>query len=235
MTLPENPICVAVDSADLPRAVALAGKLSDSVGMIKLGMEFFYACGLDGYEQVAAIGLPVFVDLKLHDIPNTVAAGLSSLMRLSPAPVIVNVHATGGPGMLKAAARAVDGRCKLIAVTILTSLDNDDLTAVGLDERPSNQHAASLARLALECGLDGVVCSPHDLKDIRKACGNDFLTVVPGIRPADASRHDQKRIATPRQAISAGADILVIGRAITGAGDPAAAARQISASLAGTA
>ena len=227
-----NPICVALDTPDLDRAVALARGLKPHVGFMKVGMEFFYAHGIPGYAKVAAEGLPIFLDLKLHDIPNTVGMAMKSLMRLDPKPAIVNVHATGGLDMMKAAADAVAGQSKLIAVTILTSLSDDDIWAAGFETAKDTQaHARSLAELSKAAGLDGVVCSPHDLTGIRHDLGRDFLTVVPGIRPADAATQDQKRVATPAAAIAAGADILVIGRAITGAADPAGAAQAILASL----
>ena len=223
-----NPICVALDTTDLERARNLAKVLAKHVGYMKVGMEFFYAHGAKGYEAVAAQGLPIFLDLKLHDIPNTVASGMKALMQLSPRPAIVNLHAQGGHDMMKAAADAVDGRSKLIAVTILTSLSNDDVWSAGLDRLlDTSAHATNLARLAKTAGLDGVVCSPLDLAGILNAVGKGFLTVVPGIRPAEQATHDQKRIATPQAALKAGADILVIGRAITTAADPATAAHKI--------
>jgi orotidine-5'-phosphate decarboxylase len=223
-----NPICVALDTPDIDRARSLAKALVPHVGYMKVGMEFFYAHGARGYAAVAAEGLPIFLDLKLHDIPNTVASGMKALMQLSPRPAIVNLHATGGLDMMKAAADAVDGRAKLIAVTVLTSLSNEDIWAVGFNAKlDTGAHAAVLAKLAKAAGLDGVVCSSHDLAGIRAATGSEFLTVVPGIRPAEGASHDQKRVATPKSAIAAGADILVIGRAITGAADPAVAARKI--------
>ena len=227
-----NPICAALDTPDLDRAIVLACTLKPHAGYLKIGMEFFYAHGASGYARVAAEGLPIFLDLKLHDIPNTVASAMAALMRLSPLPAIVNVHATGGLDMMKAAADAVAGRSKLIAVTILTSLSDDDIWAAGYETAKDTQsHARSLAEMAKRAGLDGVVCSPHDLSGIRHDLGREFLTVVPGIRPADAATQDQKRVATPADAIKAGADILVIGRAITGAADPARAAQNITASL----
>ena len=223
-----NPICVALDTPDIDRARALARALVPHVGYLKIGMEFFYAHGSRGYEAVAAEGLPIFLDLKLHDIPNTVASGMKALMQLSPRPAIVNLHATGGLDMMKAAADAVDGRAKLIAVTVLTSLSNEDIWASGFNAKlDTGAHAAVLAKLAKAAGLDGVVCSSHDLAGIRAATGSEFLTVVPGIRPAEGASHDQKRVATPKSAMAAGADILVIGRAITGAADPAVAAQKI--------
>lgn len=226
-----NPICVALDVPDVAKASALAKAIKPHVGMIKIGMEFFYANGAAGYEAVAAAGVPIFLDLKLHDIPNTVAQGLTSLVKLSPAPAIMNVHCSGGFDMMKAAKEAVGDQVKLIGVTILTSLSNDNLWASGFDARKTDEHALNLAKLAHEAGLDGVVCSPLDLPLIRASLPRSFLTVVPGIRPVDASAHDQKRIATPKAAMDAGADILVIGRAITGAADPAKAAATIFESL----
>jgi orotidine-5'-phosphate decarboxylase len=223
-----NPICVALDTPDLDRARALARALKPHVGYLKIGMEFFYAHGAKGYEAVAAEGLPIFLDLKLHDIPNTVAEGMRSLMRLQPGPAIFNLHASGGMAMMQAAAEAIGGRAKLIAVTLLTSLSNEDIWAAGFDAKlDTGAHAAVLAKLAKAAGLDGVVCSSHDLAGIRAATGPGFLTVVPGIRPAEDASHDQKRVATPKSAMAAGADILVIGRAITGAADPAVAAQKI--------
>ncbi len=225
-----NPICVALDTPELERAVSLAKLLLGHVGMMKIGMEFFYAHGFRGYEAVASTGIPIFLDMKLHDIPNTVAQGMKSLMALKPA--ITNIHATGGLDMMKAARQAVQGDTKLIAVTILTSLSNENIWAAGFDSRTTDGHALNLAKLTHEAGLDGVVCSPLDLAHIRNALPRSFLTVVPGIRPADAAIHDQKRVATPKTAVEAGADILVIGRAITAAADPAQAAYDILQSLA---
>ena len=232
--MPANPICVALDTPDLDHAVALAKALKPHVGWAKVGMEFFYAHGLAGYARVAETGLPIFLDLKLHDIPNTVASAMKALMRIDPTPGIVNLHATGGLDMMKAAADAVDGCAKLIAVTILTSLSVDDIWAAGFETAKNTEgHARALAELTKRAGLDGVVCSPHDLVGIRHDLGRDFLTVVPGIRPADAAVQDQKRVATPEAALAAGADILVIGRAITGAKDPAKAAQDILGTLHG--
>jgi orotidine-5'-phosphate decarboxylase len=228
----KNPICVALDTPELPRALELAKLLHGHVGMLKIGMEFFYAHGAMGYEALGAAGIPIFLDMKLHDIPNTVAQGLRSLLKLAPAPTITNVHATGGLDMMKAARDAVGPETKLIAVTILTSLSNEDMWAAGFarDQKTDDQ-ALGLAELTHLAGLDGVVCSPLDLQAIRTKLPRKFLTVVPGIRPADISAHDQKRVATPKSAMDAGADVLVIGRAITGAADPALAAQSILESL----
>lgn len=230
----QNPLCVALDTPDLARAISLAKALSGTVGYVKLGMEFYFAHGPKGYEQVAATGVPVFLDLKLHDIPNTVAQGLTSLMKLDPVPAIVNVHASGGRPMLTAAAEAVAGRARLIAVTILTSLSDSDIHEAGYDPaRNTAEQARDMALLVKTSGLDGVVCSPLDIANIKQVTGPGFLTIVPGIRPADSAVGDQKRIATPQAAMAAGADILVIGRPITGAADPVAAALTILESLHG--
>ncbi len=223
-------VCVALDMPDAKAAAGLARRLWGAVDMLKVGMELFYAAGPEGYARVADAGLPIFLDLKLHDIPNTVARGLSSLLKLAPPPAILNVHASGGPAMLRAAAEAVDGKAKLVAVTVLTALGEDDLDAIGL-AGPPREAVLRLARLAKESGLDGVVCSPGEVEAIRAALGEDFLTIVPGIRPAGAAMNDQKRAATPEAAQAAGADILVIGRPITKAADPVAAAAAIRAAL----
>ena len=227
----KNPICVALDTPDVAKAVALAKAVKSSVGMMKIGMEFFYAHGVAGYEAVAREGVPIFLDLKLHDIPNTVAQGLKSLLKLAPAPAILNVHCSGGFNMMKAAKDAVGDRAKLIGVTILTSLSNENIWAAGFDPRKTDEHTLNMSRLAHEAGLDGVVCSPLDLTAIRTHLPRSFLTVVPGIRPVDAAAHDQKRIATPKAAVNSGADLLVIGRAITNAADPAKAAADIFESV----
>lgn len=233
----ENPVCVALDVADIDRGEALARRLAGEVGMIKIGMEMFYGHGRSGYMRLARHGLPVFLDLKLHDIPNTVARALMALMSLEPRPAITNIHVGCGRASLEAAADVVAGleppRPQLIGLTVLTSLNDDDLSEIGMRaDMTSLDHVAAQARLARECGLDGVVCSPRDVARVKAECGSDFLAVTPGIRPPDAGRGDQKRTATPAGAVAAGSDVLVIGRPITQAGDPVAAARQIVASLA---
>jgi orotidine-5'-phosphate decarboxylase len=176
---------------------------------------------------------PLFLDLKFHDIPNTVAAALKAALTLTP--FLVNVHVAGGPAMLRAAvaaaASAGEVRPRVLGVTVLTSLDDADLTAVGL-RGPASERALAMARLAQACGLDGVVCSAHELAAIRAACGPAFLLVVPGIRPAGAAPGDQKRVMTPARAMALGADYLVIGRPITAAADPALALDGIAAELA---
>jgi orotidine-5'-phosphate decarboxylase len=232
-----NPIFCAVDTTDAVAAAALATRLGGSVGGLKLGLEFFTAHGPEGYRALAASGLPIFLDLKFHDIPNTVAAAVRSIAPLAPA--ITTVHAGGGPAMMRAAAEAARemeaktgvARPKIVGVTVLTSMDADDLEATGVGG-PMQDQVLRLAVLAKESGLDGVVCSPREIEAVRAECGSDFLLVVPGIRPAGAAVGDQKRVMTPAEALARGADVLVIGRPITGAQDPAAAAAEIAAGLA---
>lgn len=228
-----NPIFCALDTTDEARAATLAQGLKGSVGGVKLGMEFFFARGPQGYARVAEAGLPIFLDLKLHDIPNTVAGGIRAVLPLKPA--IVNVHAAGGLAMMRAAAAAAKeagaARPLVIAVTMLTSLDRSDLAQTGVAGTPVD-HVARLAHLAAEAGLDGVVCSAHEIERLRAEFGREFKLVVPGIRPADGDLGDQKRVMTPADALALGADVLVIGRPITGAENPRAAAQAIAASLA---
>jgi orotidine-5'-phosphate decarboxylase len=230
MTIFANPIAVAIDRSDLGEAERLTDALIGHVGCVKIGMEFFHAQGREGYERLARKGVPVFLDLKLHDIPNTVARTLDHLMTLAPRPAVVNVHASGGREMIAAAASAVAGRSKLIAVTVLTSLGDEDLEEMGLGE--PRELSMTLARLAKRAGADGVVCSPLETTLIKRELGKDFLAVVPGVRPQSAAIGDQRRVATPRQALAAGADLLVIGRPITGASDPREAAKAIGGELA---
>ena len=225
-----NPIYCALDTGDADTAARLAGAIRGAVGGIKLGLEFFLANGPAGVTRAAA-GLPLFLDLKLHDIPNTVAGAVRSIAPLGVA--MTTLHASGGAAMLKAAvAAAKDGPNPpwLLGVTILTSLDEAALPAIGFAGSVS-ESVRRLAALAQDAGLDGAVCSPHEVETLRHQCGPGFKLVVPGIRPAGAEAGDQKRVMTPEEAIAAGADILVIGRPITGAPDPAGAARAIAASL----
>jgi orotidine-5'-phosphate decarboxylase len=223
-----NPVFVALDTPDLEYALALAAQLRPFVGGIKLGLEFFTAHGADGVRAFSDAGVPIFLDLKFHDIPNTVAGALRAAAALDVA--IVNVHAAGGEAMMKAAREAAGAKTKVIAVTVLTSLADNDLTAMG-QLPPAREQVLRLAALTKDSGLDGVVCSAHEIAVLRHALGPDFLLVVPGIRPAGAALGDQSRVMTPAEAFAAGADILVIGRPITGAADPVAAARDIAQSL----
>lgn len=225
-------IYVALDTTDVSYAVELAQKLKGLVGGMKVGKEFFTANGPQGVAAIRDVGMPVFLDLKFHDIPNTVAGAIRAAKPI--APQIINVHAQGGPEMLKQAANAGrDAGIPLtIAVTILTALDQEDLKAIGVNDNIEDQ-VVRLAKLTQDNGLDGVVCSAKEIAPIRTACGPDFKLIVPGIRPAWAAKGDQKRVMTPRDAVIAGADILVIGRPITQADDPVEAAQKIAHELEG--
>jgi len=222
-----NPIFVAIDTPELDRAVALAEAVRDHAGGVKLGLEFFSARGPDGVRRIAELGLPIFLDVKLHDIPNTVAKAVEALARLEPA--ILTVHASGGREMLTAAKRAAAASTKVVAVTLLTSLDKADLDEIGIVRSPADQ-VARLTRLARDAGVDGVVCSGAEIAEARAAWPDGFF-VVPGIRPAGADLGDQKRVVTPSRALEDGANVLVIGRPITGADDPNKAIMEIVAGL----
>lgn len=218
---PANPLIVALDVSDLVEAEALARELAPHVGMLKVGMELFWAHGPEAVRRVAAHA-PVFVDAKLHDIPNTVERASANIARLGVA--MFNVHALGGEAMMRAALRGVERAVTesavappvVIAVTVLSSQSGEDLAS-----------PASLAFEAKSAGLDGVVVSGDDVEDVRAACGESFALVVPGVRPEGSNGHDQVRVLTPLAAVEKGADFLVIGRPITGAADPAGVARAI--------
>jgi len=240
-----NPIYLALDLPRLDAAEALARKVKAHVGGLKLGLEFFCAHGAHGVHELAKLGLPIFLDLKLHDIPNTVAAACQAIHVLQPA--IITVHAAGGRAMMEDAKAAAGEHTKVVAVTVLTSLDAADLAATGIGGSPQAQ-ALRLAELAHEAGLDGIVCSGHEVGAVHQQWKDGFF-VVPGLRPSDASAMaavgasssqthpvagalgDQKRVVTPREARDAGASVLVIGRPIARAEDPATAARAIEATL----
>jgi len=226
---PASRIFVSIDTPEIESARTLASQVAGIVGGIKLGLEFFVAQGPAGIRAVVSgVELPLFLDLKLHDIPNTVAASVRSVLPLQPG--FLPLHAGGGPAMMRAAAEAAAmtdlRRPKLLGVTVLTSLDEDDLIAVG-QTVPMLDQVRRLAALAQSAGLDGVVCSPAEVAALRSDCGPDFVLMVPGIRPAGSATGDQKRVMTPRDAVEQGADYLVIGRPITQAPDPAQAARNI--------
>ena len=226
-----NPVYVALDTTDLDYALQLAERVRPSIGGLKLGLEFFTARGAEGVRAFTDRGLPIFLDLKFHDIPNTVAGACRAAAQLGVS--ITNIHAQGGAAMMRAARDAVKGvnpATRLIAVTMLTSLGDEDLPGLGLMPPVSDQ-VLRLASLAQQCGLDGVVCSAHEIEPLRRELGPDFLLVVPGIRPAGAALGDQRRVMGPKEAMDAGASVLVIGRPVTGAADPAQAARDIAQSL----
>jgi orotidine-5'-phosphate decarboxylase len=222
-----NRIFVALDTPDLERARGVATRVRHHVGGVKLGLEFFAANGPAGVRALEELGLPVFLDLKLHDIPNTVAKAVQALAPLAPA--VLTVHASGGRAMLEDARAAAHPDTKVVAVTMLTSLDASDLAATGVSGSP-HDHVLRLAALAEEAGLDGIVCSGAEVKAAHAQWPKGFF-VVPGVRPADGAVGDQKRVVTPRQALDDGASILVVGRPITQAEDPDAAARAIAGTL----
>lgn len=222
-----NPVYLALDVPQLDAARALAEKVKAHVGGFKVGLEFFCAHGHHGAHEIAQVGLPIFLDLKLHDIPNTVAGAMQAIHVLEPA--IVTVHASGGRAMMEDAKAAAAENCKVVAVTMLTSLDKRDLERTGVAGSARDQ-VMRLAELAEAAGLDGVVCSGHEVGAVRKQWKDGFF-VVPGLRPGGNATADQKRVVTPRQARDDGASVLVIGRPISRAEDPVAAARAIEATL----
>jgi orotidine-5'-phosphate decarboxylase len=222
-----SPIYVAIDTPDIAQAKAVANRTRAHIGGIKLGLEFFCAHGQHGVREMAELGLPIFLDLKLHDIPNTVAKAVQTLSPIEPA--ILTVHASGGRAMLEDAKAAAPVHTKVVAVTMLTSLDASDLAATGVGGSAHDQ-VLRLTDLARESGIDGIVCSGVEVAAAKAAWPKGFF-VVPGVRPADGPAGDQKRVVTPRAALDAGASILVIGRPITQAEDPDGAARAISATL----
>jgi orotidine-5'-phosphate decarboxylase len=222
-----NPLYLALDLPRLDAAEALARKVKSHVGGIKLGLEFFCTHGHHGVLELAKVGLPIFLDLKLHDIPNTVAGAMQAIHVLQPS--IVTIHAAGGRAMMEDAKAAAGEHCKVVAVTVLTSLDDRDLGAIGVGSNAHDQ-ALRLADLAHSAGIDGIVCSGHEVGAIRQQWKDGFF-VVPGLRPADGVLGDQKRSVTPRAARDAGASVLVVGRPISRAEDPLAAARAIEATL----
>lgn len=222
-----NPVYLALDLPQLDAAKALANKVKSHVGGIKLGLEFFCAHGHHGVHEIAQIGLPIFLDLKLHDIPNTVAGAMQAIHVLEPA--IITIHASGGRAMMEDAKAAAGERCKVVAVTMLTSLDENDLMRTGVSGSAHDQ-VMRLAELAEKAGLDGVVCSGQEVGAVHKQWKDGFF-VVPGLRLPDGKAGDQKRTVTPREARDNGASVLVVGRPISRAEDPLHAARQIEATL----
>ncbi len=233
---PSDRIFCALDTIDVEAAVELSKQLQGTVGGVKLGLEFYCANGAKGFEAVAKTGMPIFLDLKFHDIPNTVAGAIRAVAPLQPS--ILTIHTQGGHAMMKRAAEtAAEEAAKLgvekpwvVGVTILTSLDDTDLAQMAV-QHGTEEQVPLLANLANDSGLDGIVCSPKEIALVRANLGEEFKLVVPGIRPAGSAAGDQKRVMTPMDAVSAGASVLVIGRPITQADDPAAAAQAIANSL----
>ena len=222
---PRDRLIVALDVPEAGAARALVDRLAGRVGLFKIGSQVFTAAGPDLVREIVARGDKVFLDLKFHDIPNTVAGAVASASHLGVS--LVDVHGLGGRAMIEAAVGALPAMgTRLLAITILTSHDDETLDEIGVNGSVV-ESVRRLAQLAKEAGADGVVASPHEVQAIREACGRDFLIVTPGIRPAGAARDDQARLATPAAALAAGADYLVVGRPITEAADPAAAADAI--------
>ena len=233
---PRSSLIVALDFDALSTALSFAKQIANVVGMFKIGSQLFTSAGPEAVKQIAQLGSEIFLDLKFHDIPNTVAGAVLASASL-PGVQLVNVHALGGAAMLRAAAQAISAgvplgadRARLLAVTVLTSMDPKATREVGLGGTPATR-VVKLAQLAQKAGVDGVVASVQEAKAIRKACGRDFLIVTPGVRPkekaAGKKTDDQARTATPREAIQAGADFIVVGRPILAAADPRAAAQEI--------
>jgi orotidine-5'-phosphate decarboxylase len=222
-----NPVYLALDVPQLEAAKALAEKVKAHVGGFKLGLEFFFAHGHHGVHEIAHMGLPIFLDLKFHDIPNTVAGAMQAIHVIEPA--IVTVHASGGLAMMEDAKAAAGNGTKVVAVTMLTSLDESDLSGTGV-QGCAHEQVMRLAELAEKAGLDGVVCSGHEVAAVHEQWKEGFL-VVPGLRLAEGNQGDQKRVVTPREARDRGASVLVVGRPISRADDPAEAARAIEATL----
>lgn len=236
MNQQDNRLIVALDVADMAEVRSLVVALGGAVNYYKVGMQLFYSAGLECLTYLREQGKNIFLDFKMHDIPNTVAQGAASLTRLGVA--MINVHAAGGPTMMQMAAEKVTAtadslnilRPKLIAVTVLTSMNAAEWTALRHTDSIAEQ-VVHLAKMAKQSGLDGVVASPQEAVSIREACGSDFIIVTPGVRPQGAALNDQSRVATPAAALKAGAHYLVIGRPITAAADPLAAAQAILAEM----
>ena len=222
-----RPIYVAIDTPDLERARDIATRVRHHVGGIKLGLEFFSANGRSGIREMAELGLPIFLDLKFHDIPNTVGKAIQALRPLEPA--ILTVHAAGGRAMMEDAKAAAALGTKVVAVTMLTSLDERDLQRTGVNGNAREQ-VLRLAELAHAAGLDGIVCSGREVGEVHRQWRDGFF-VVPGLRTSGGAVGDQKRVVTPRQARDDGASVLVVGRPISRADEPLEAARAIEATL----
>ena len=227
----KNPIYCAIDTNDINYATTLIDKIKDSIGGIKLGLEFYTHCGIEGINKIKDIGLPIFIDLKLYDIPNTTKLALQGILNLKPE--FTTLHISGGSEMLTECVNirnSSQSQTGLIGVTVLTSFDDEGIKELGLSNSLDDQ-ALKLARLADKNMLDGIVCSPHEIKMIKQETSNKLKLIVPGIRSSNDNANDQKRTMSASEAINTGADVLVIGRPITMANDPAEAAYKIFKSL----
>ncbi len=222
-----NPIFCAIDTSDVDKAVALVDQISPHIGGIKLGLEFFTSCGLLGLEKIKKYELPIFVDLKLYDIPNTAKKALHNILKFDPK--YTTLHLSGGSEMLIECVNAkkeLNSRTKLIGVTMLTSFNDTSVSEIGI-EKSVNENVKQLTQLAVNCGMDGIVCSPLEISEVKNTHGSKLQIISPGIRSIENASNDQKRILSAKEAIDAGADILVVGRPITDAKDPARAAENI--------
>jgi orotidine-5'-phosphate decarboxylase len=229
----ESRVIVALDLSNAPDAEALVAGCGGLAGMLKVGKQLFVAAGPDIVRSIVGSGQKVFLDLKFHDIPNTVAKAAIEAARLGVS--MMTIHASGGPEMIRATRAALEAECGpdrpvILAVTVLTSMDAESLRAIGIDRTPRD-HVMRLARMAVEAGADGVVCSPEEITMLREALGPDPVIVTPGVRMPGQSADDQKRVATPAQAIADGADWIVVGRYVNQSEDPAGAIREVLASL----
>jgi len=230
---PRDRVCVALDVSDLDTAKSLVGRLADHIGFFKIGFELFTAAGPPAIGAVKDVGGRVFLDLKFHDIPATAARAAAAATTLGVS--LLNLHASGGSEMMATAAASVAdiakqkglARPSLLAVTVLTSLDSQILDTELRVVESLQHHVVHLAKLAMAAGIDGVIASPNEVALVREACGDECLIVTPGVRPSGEAAQDQRRIMTPKEAIKAGADILVIGRPITASSNPTEAAESI--------
>ena len=223
----DNPIFCAIDTSNIDKALELVGQISPHVGGIKLGLEFFTSCGLLGLEKIKKFEIPIFIDLKLYDIPNTAKQALSNILQFKPK--YTTLHLSGGSEMLIECIKAkneLNSITKLIGVTMLTSFNEKLISEIGID-KSVNENVKKLTKLAVNCGMDGIVCSPLEISEVKNTHGSNLQIISPGIRGKENSSNDQKRTLSAKEAIDAGADILVIGRPITNAKDPAKAAENI--------
>ena len=226
-----NPIYCAIDTSSIDKAVKIINEISPYVGGIKLGLEFFSSCGIEGVEKVAEYKLPLFLDFKLYDIPNTVKKSLKNILSYNP--TYTTLHVSGGSRMLKECVdlkKELNSNTNLIGVTMLTSFDDDSINEIGISGTV-NENVNNLSALALDCGMDGIVCSPMEIRKVKETFGAKLKVIVPGIRNNSDSSDDQKRTLSAKEAINLGADILVIGRPITQADNLSEAAKSIFESI----
>ena len=222
-----NPIFCAIDISDIDKAVALIDQISPHIGGIKLGLEFFTSCGLIGLEKIKQFEIPIFIDLKLYDIPNTAKQALSNILQFEPK--YTTLHLSGGSEMLTECVNAkneLNSITRLIGVTMLTSFNDTLISEIGI-KNSLNENVKQLTQLAVNCGMDGIVCSPLEISEVKNTHGSNLQIISPGIRSKENASNDQKRTLSAKEAIVAGADVLVVGRPITDSKDPAKAAKNI--------